>query len=117
MASFLDSGYNGSIVSLAGVVGRHGYGLVIETAYLIITAGFTHERIAANPNRVWLLIQNNGLADLYVQPGSTAGPVSPHIAPGGSILFNRDMPWTGGISFASTADMAVAVQEASLAAT
>jgi len=90
------SGRRGSIVSLGGVISKPGSGLILEgNSISIPSAGLPIVSILQNnPLRVWALIANSALntANFYI---NLAG-ISLILTPGGSILINSEMPWTGG---------------------
>lgn len=91
-----DAGYVGQIQSLAGVLGRAGLGLVTSGYANDVSTGV--EVAQANPSRVWLTVQNtsnenSSNADIRVQLGTHGFYI--YLKPYGSLLINKDLPWTG----------------------
>ena len=117
MATGIDSGYRGTIRSLGGVQGSQGYGLKVETIHYTSALGAGENVVGSNPNRVWLLVQNAGTADLYISFGrrtTFAGDV--HLVPGGTLQIDSLLPWTGSLTFGSVAALDVSISECSLQA-
>lgn len=111
-----DFGYTGQLVALSGIKGKQGFGLRIDQSLLSLTAGYMDDCYPANSNRVWLLMQNAGGADVYYGFGQTPdAAISQKLEPGDSFLINEDLPWCGSLSFGSTAAILIKVLEASLA--
>ena len=117
MAIGLDPGYRGSIRSLGGVQGAQGHGLKVETIHYTSAIGAGENVVGSNSNRVWLLVQNAGTADLYISFGrrtTFAGDI--HLAVGGTLQIDSVMPWTGSLTFGSAAALDVSISECSLQA-
>ena len=117
MATGIDSGYRGSVRSLGGVQGSLGYGLRVDTIHYTAALGAGENAIGANPNRVWLLIQNSGTADLYISFGrrtTFAGDI--HLSVGGTLQIDSLLAWTGSLTFGSAAAIDVSISECSIQA-
>jgi len=91
-----DSGYIGRMVSMAGVVGREGMGLRIYSSLPAPTATPVLV-VGANPVRLYLLITNEGTVDVEIAFNETFTDGKHTLVPGGHILINKDMPWTGAV--------------------
>lgn len=91
-----DSGYRGQLVSMAGVKGREGMGLVV---YSSNPAPTTTPVIISGPNpaRYYVLITNEGSVNVQIAFNDTFTDGFHTLFPGGSMLINKDMPWTGAI--------------------
>ncbi len=86
-------------VSLDGIEGKEGRGLTV-----VSTTGTTNwmvtEAVAAeNPRRAWLLCSNAGSFKFRIKPQGSEGSAATYhdVLPGGSLLINKDMPFTGVI--------------------
>ncbi len=97
MAFAKDSGYQGQIRSLAGVLGKLGMGLTIEQNYRAVATGVITRLINPNPLRKWAVIvnpiTNSGNTDILFSSGSGW-----KLAPGGFLIINEDLPWTGEVN-------------------
>jgi len=107
-----ESGYAGRIVSLAGIQGRPGHGLYApSTAYSL--SAVESQSIESNAKRVWLLISNTGPGNLRVRLAATA--VGGHIVyPGGAVLINKEMPWSGMVTLYADGDLTGMYTEAEI---
>lgn len=85
----------GECESLSGLKGHRGRQVNIAESLAVTTTGVT---VPDNPKRVWLAITNSHATARCVvhlnssSIGSAAGFI---LLPGGSVVFNRNMPWTG----------------------
>ena len=111
-----DIGYNGQLYSLAGTAGRTGQGLNVTNYHLLFPLGYsTDNALGANSGRCWMLVQNAGTARVYYRFGSELPTVGDlFLDPGGVLQIDKQLPWTGSITFGSTAQIDLAVSEASL---
>jgi len=103
MGDCYDTGYfNGQLVSLAGVLGKKYRGLKLHTESGQIAVAGVYTSYPQNPQRLWLLISNDSLRNLtIVFLDVILGNFATHvIKPGGNILINQNLPWTGNIQFA-----------------
>lgn len=119
MPKAYESGYVGTLYSLAGLRSRPGTGRVVEQNYIDAAPVFARDAVPSNPARVWLEMCNSGAADVFVCFGNVTpgGAASLNLHPGDILIINQNMPWTGSIGFSSTAQIEIQYQECSLAAT
>lgn len=93
-----DVGYLGQLVSLAGVKGAQGKGLLITGGEATINAGTPERVLDSNPQRVWALLTNDGAVNVTIIFGDASGDSGTHVlVPNGSLLINEFMRWTGAI--------------------
>ena len=94
-------GIHGHIVSLGGITSRLGTGFVLYAFTGSVLFGTEAVALPANMLRKWALIVSDPDEEqgLLVSLGETglAATVHLHLAPGGHILINELMPWTGAI--------------------
>jgi len=104
--------------SLAGVRGRPGLGLILQTDNINtdIAISLNNTLVAENPGRVWALISNQGVLPVYVGFGVTGGLNGTFhlISPGGNLLINKEFPWTGRVGGLSAAPNICRITEASI---
>ena len=115
MVTFNDGGYRGRMVSLAGVVGREGYGLQVTESGIVPGFGVATDVISPNANRVWLIVTNLGTDVLYIHCGRVTAPSGFALQVNGTLQFDVNLPWTGGLSMYSNANIVAYYAEASLA--
>lgn len=100
---FRESGYLGRLTSLGGVKGHEGIGRQVEDASALSVTSL-YCAIPANPSRVWASITNDPTStndlDIYLGDGLYKFC---SLVPGGSLLINDELPWTGNIWVNSTA--------------
>jgi hypothetical protein len=98
-----DSGYNGSLVSLAGIVGAFGQGRNVVTGQYVNETTTPAVVLNANPKRIWASIQNTGSAATtlsYGEGGSFKEFVN--MQPWDIYVIDADHPWTGSVAISST---------------
>lgn len=99
MALVVEMGYNGRLVSLAGVLGAEGKGRIISPTTLVVSTAVI--ALSANPKRISALLQNfddpsTPGSRMYVFIGNnSSAPIV--LAPLGSLQIDADFPWTGEI--------------------
>jgi hypothetical protein len=93
-----DSGYNGTLTSLAGVPGLNGYGLSLVIKQFITEPTGTALALAPNPKRVWAAIQNTGQVNMTISVGDgNTFTALATLLPWGIFQIDQDHPWTGGV--------------------
>jgi len=91
-----DNGYAGVRTSMGGIQSRQGMGLTIWSTLAAPTTTATPIS-AGNPLRLYTLITNNGTVAVDIAYDATFLNGYHRLQPGGSMLINEDMPWTGEI--------------------
>lgn len=91
-----DSGYVGRQVSLAGVLGRDGLGMRVWSSTPAPSTD-SIQILGSNPSRVFAEITNEGTVDVQIAFDQSFGNGYHTLVPRGSMLINRDFPWTGGV--------------------
>lgn len=111
-----ESGYNGKLTSLGGVVGREGAGLRIVTGSFVGSATVPSAILPNNPARKWALIElAPDETDMgYIGFGSRADGTRFHIKAGGSILINDNLPWSGVVYVSGSGNVEFFYCEASV---
>lgn len=117
-----EAGFNGQLISLAGVRGRTGAGLFYKQNLVELVTTYSADAVPANPNRVWMIIQNRVESTVQVSVSfgdSTPAAASFALQPGESLIIDKSNPWSGSLGFAhaSAGTEYVRVIEFSLAAT
>lgn len=108
----LDTGYRGSIVSMAGYRSKPGYGLKtnIKDGTTVTAAIPVTELFPANGRRVWLFLQNIG--DTHGIQVYFANDHICYLYPHDSMTLDLDHPWTGSISaIGNTGDSTIVATE------
>lgn len=118
----LDSGYNGRLVSLAGILGKEGYGLRTKWAVITLDLGANTETYPNNPSRMWLFVENRSAGTIYVIFGTPVATPTPcpsvTLKSGEALQIDKNLPWSGSLAFYSeVAAAAVHMTEAELAGT
>jgi len=112
-----DPGYNGRLMSLGGVIGREGLGLVVENKIYTET-GIATQLIPSNPARYWLIMRNIGTLRTNIAFGPDGGGYATanhiYLEPGDVFQIDRMIPWTGSISCFAAGDVLLSVAEASV---
>ena len=110
-----DSGfYGGDLVSLAGIKSKRGYGLKTDYAQITTPVGLLREAIPSNPRRVYLIIQNVGTGTVGMSFGGSGTTV--YLEPYDVLQVDKNIPWTGSITFYGLAASTINYTDVSLAA-
>ena len=96
-----DSGYNGQILSLGGVLGADGKGRTSLTAAFTLT-GASQIVLLANPKRISALLCNTDDAAnpgslVYLYTWGSGAPVLCILTALGTYQIDINLPWTGEI--------------------
>lgn len=93
-----ESGYEGVLVSLGGVVSLTGRGRITRSFESNITSTIKQMVLPSNPKRISAVIENidNGTGiSLYISFTGTGLTVA--LAPNGSFQIDSNFPWTGPV--------------------
>ena len=112
-----EPGSAGQLISLSGRKGKQYQGRKTDQTSFTEAAGIWENVLSANPDRIWLIIQNRGVGDLGVAFGATPAGASFVLQPMGALVIDQLLPWTGPIGYISSAAVLVTQVECSLAAT
>jgi hypothetical protein len=107
-----EPGYQGELVSLAGVRGKRYLGRQGERFTIALTGGTGQIGMPSNPKRIAATIQIFvGTDDLQVYFGdSTDGPAF-ILAPRDLLQIDLNLPWTGAVYLYSSGTMSVLCNE------
>lgn len=108
-----DTGYNGQIKSLSGVMGGPGMGLALTNTEIDAEASAVIPVAQNNQKRVWLTIQNYSTHYLQVVFGSDPTFINvARINPLEIFQITNDFPWTGAVAVYHPVDISCYVTEA-----
>jgi len=112
MSFQLESGHNGLMISMGGILGRPGLGRRIDsTAFSLTTTAVMI--IGDNPRRISAIIENQGPDSLALDFGGGINSISIHS--GGNLQIDENFPYTGSIAAgADTSTCVVLVTEISV---
>lgn len=111
-----DPGYRSVPVSMAGVKGRPGFGLRVNSYFQTVLAAIPIQMVApANSKRVALMIQvRDDTNGIQVYMGQFTAPF--YMWPHDTFIWDKDFPWTGPIyAIGLTGDSDILVAETDLA--
>lgn len=94
--SLYDSGAVGQLVSMSGLKGRDGAGVKVWSSTPAPTTTPVVV-VSTNPARLWVSITNEGTVDIQISLDGTFNNGYSTIVPKGSVLFDKNAPWTGAI--------------------
>lgn len=90
---------NDELISLGGVKGVANRGRNVDIRSYTAADAAAHPIAQDNPQRIAMLITNNGTDSVPVDLGNGAAAGYGHIlAPGGSLQIDKNFPWTGEMS-------------------
>lgn len=93
-----ESGYNGSLVSLGGVVGPPGIGRLSNYEYITFAGAVTAVSILPdNPKRIAAMLYVNGANPVVVYLSNNFVGMRFELQPGDAFFINELFPWTGAI--------------------
>ena len=92
---YTEPGYNGQLVSLAGIMGGPGKGRVVASSAFILAGNI--QVMSPNPKRISALILNGDPSiNVNVFLGGTSG-YAVVLGPLGSFQIDVNFPWTGEV--------------------
>jgi len=100
MVTILDTGFKGSMTSLANIQGAADRGQRMDINSVPIETSTNRQVLQSNPARLWAILQNINSADITVFFGdvASAGVAGIRLAQYGSIVINKDIPWAGAMT-------------------
>lgn len=100
MPTVRDTGYLGQTVSLAGVKGALGQGLVVQIESVALASSTNIQVLQSNPSRKWAVLQNINTNDITVFFGDVAasGVAGVRLAKYGSFQLDKNIPWCGAMT-------------------
>jgi hypothetical protein len=96
MALYQESGYNGVLFGLSGLVGKLSRGRQAETSTVAVDNAKVYQILGSNLNRLAVLICNQSNQTIYLSLGDLAAQTIV-IYDKGSFQIDKDFPWTGFI--------------------
>jgi len=115
MAVVRESGYNGRLVSLGGLLSLEGQGRECDSKIVPLIVSAWTRLLENNPRRISALIQNvdNSLT-VAVIIGDDSGGGYFHLEPKGTLQIDENFPWTGPVIAYQAAAMNMSVAEVNI---
>lgn len=100
MPTVRDTGYNGTLKSLAGIGGAQGMGLVCQVESVSLLTSVNTQILQSNPCRSWAFMQNINASPITVFFGdiAAAGVAGVRLIQNASLLINEDLRWSGAMT-------------------
>lgn len=100
MAFIRDTGYHGRIISLGGIKGAEGMGLIIGYDSVALATSTNVQVLQSNPARKWAVLHNINNDDITVFFGdvAAAGVAGVRLPRYGSLTIDDGLSWIGAFT-------------------